>query len=112
MTDDIPTLADRIRSALSSHSPVREQRMFGALAFMLNDKMLIGTWKGGGILVRIDPDRNAELQKRPGTSTPEMGAGRSMGPGWIAVDEENADADLDFWITEALEFNPRAKASR
>lgn len=107
-----PGLVDRIRAALSTHSPVREQRMFGGLAFMLNDKMLIGTWKDGGILVRVDPARNPELIERPGASTPEMGAGRPMGPGWIRVAEEYADADLDFWITEALDFNPRARASK
>lgn len=112
MDDTTPSLEDRIRAALSTHSPVREQRMFGALCFMLDNKLLIGTWKGGGLLVRIDPDRNAELLGQPGASVPEMGPGRSMGSGWISVDADAADDDLEFWIEQALEFNPRAKASR
>lgn len=58
------------------------------------------------------PDRNADLMTRPGTSTPEMGAGRSMGAGWMRVAPDVADLDLDFWIAEAMDFNPRAKKSR
>lgn len=111
MFDDSHDLAERVRAALS-HDDVREVRMFGGLCFMLNDKLLVGTMKDGSLLVRIDPDRNAELCERPGTSTPEMGGGRSMGPGWVAVDAETANADLGFWLAEARDFNPRATASR
>lgn len=104
-------LTDRIRAALSDRH-AREVRMFGGLCFMVDDKLLMGTMKDGALLVRIDPERNAELRRRPGTAVPEMGAGRSMGPGWLRVAPDEADLDLDFWITEALDFNPRAKKSR
>lgn len=104
-------LTDRIRAALSAH-PVREVRMFGALCFMVNDKLLIGTMKDGALLVRIDPGRSADLMTKPGTEIPEMGPGRSMGPGWMRVAPAAADLDLDFWIAEAMDFNPRAKKSR
>lgn len=109
--DATADLSDRIRAALSAH-PAREVRMFGGLCFMVNDKLLVGAMKDGALLVRIDPARNAELMSRPGTATPEMGAGRSMGPGWLRVTPEEADDDLDFWIAQALDFNPRAQKSR
>ncbi|WP_432560320.1 TfoX/Sxy family protein [Granulicoccus sp. GXG6511] len=109
---DAAELANRIRAALSTRDGVREVRMFGALCFMLDGKILVGTMSDGSLLVRIDPERNATLQERPGTSTPEMGRGRSMGPGWLRVEPALVDDDLDFWIDEAIAFNPRAKSSR
>lgn len=37
-------LADRIRDALSDQESLREQKMFGGLAFMVRDKMVVCVW--------------------------------------------------------------------
>ena len=99
-------LADRIRFALSAES-VREVGMFGGLSFMVNEKMAVSANTHGDLMVRCDPARSEELLTREGTQVAEMGNGRKMSAGWIRVTEKgmDEDADFDFWIETALEFN-------
>jgi len=105
-------LIDRVRTVLESEPSTREVRMFGGLSFMVNEKMVVAVGRDGDLLVRIDPTMNQELLRRPGAAQAEMGAGRSMGRGWIHVDEEALTTDdaLSFWIGVALEHNARARA--
>jgi len=103
-------LADRVRRALPDRDHVREVQMFGGLAFMLDDRMVVCVSGGGGdLLVRVAPEQDAELVTRPGARRAEMGAGRSMGEGWIAVDERSLESgdDLQHWIDAALDFHSR-----
>lgn len=48
-------LADRIRDALWDQESLREQKMFGGLAFMVRDRMVVcvGT-ENRALLVRVD----------------------------------------------------------
>lgn len=100
-------LADRIREALAPQPLVREVKMFGGLSFMVNERMAVGVMKDGALLVRADPERADELLAAKGAQPAEMGAGRPMSKGWIAVDEEAiaTQDDLGFWIGVALEYN-------
>lgn len=101
-------LAGRIRVALRGEATLRERAMFGVLAFMVNDRMIVAARKDGGLLVHVDADSGKALLPRPGTRIAEMGAGRSMGPSWLEVDREVLDNDtLAFWIGAALDFNAR-----
>ncbi len=113
MTTAHGTLAARVRALLAKEPSTQEKRMFGGLAFMVNDKMVVATRPNGELLVRADPARNAELLARPGASQAEMGAGRSMGVSWISIDPRTAavDAELSFWLNVALEYNGRAGRS-
>ena len=100
-------LAERVRSALAGHD-VRERKMFGGLAFMVNDHMVACVKIGGGaLLVRVARDRDAEYLERPGTKRAEMGKGRSMGEGWITVDDTTLadDQHFRFWIDAVLQYN-------
>ncbi|SDT43645.1 TfoX/Sxy family protein [Microlunatus soli] len=106
-------LADRIRLSLSGRHP-REVRMFGGLAFMVDDRMLVCVTIGGGtLLVRVAPERDAEYLDR-GARRAVMGKGRSMGEGWITVDEEalHDDADLRYWLDAALEFHANGSGKK
>ena len=100
-------LAARIRVALGTNRPVREKRMFGALCFMVGEKMALSAFSNGALLVRVDPDRSDELLAVQGAEQAEMGRGRSMGPSWISVSAEAVadDASLAFWMGVALEYN-------
>lgn len=100
-------LAGRIREALAARPSVREVKMFGGLSFMVNESMAVCAMTDGALLVRAEPGRADELLTINGAQPAEMGAGRAMGNGWVAVDKEAiADADdLDFWIGVALEYN-------
>jgi hypothetical protein len=106
-------LADRIRTALAAQSLVREVRMFGGLSFMVNEAMVVSVTGDHALLVRVDPERTGELLEVKGARPAEMGAGRAMGEGWIAVSEEaiSTDRELSFWLDAALGYN-RAKTGK
>jgi hypothetical protein len=109
-------LADRVREALPGERDVREVAMFGGLAFMVDEKMVVCVSAGGGaLLVRVSPGRDAEHLEVAGARRAEMGpAARSMGEGWITVDGD-ALADeraLRFWLDAALAYNAELTAER
>jgi TfoX/Sxy family transcriptional regulator of competence genes len=108
-------LADRVRSALSDRGHVREVTMFGGLAFMVDERMVVCVSGGGSdLLVRVAPERDAELVERPGARRAEMGKDRSMGEGWISVDEQAlaSDDDLQSWMDVALEFHAQGSGRK
>lgn len=108
-------LADRVRRALSGRDHVREIRMFGGLAVMVDERMVVCVGAGGGdLLVRVAPERDAELVGRSGARRAEMGKDRSMGVGWITVDETalHSDDDLRLWLDDALGFHDQASGER
>ena len=81
MTPEQATLAERVRTLLASEQTMREKSMFGVRSFKVNEKMVVGARKDGGLLVRVDARRHDELLGRPGAKQAEMGPGRTMGPG-------------------------------
>jgi TfoX/Sxy family transcriptional regulator of competence genes len=107
-------LIDRLRALLADESSTREVSMFGGRAFMVNDKMVVSALKGGDLLVRVDAERHDALTRVPGAKQAEMGAGRTMGPGWISVsaDSITSGEQLSFWIDVALEHNRVAERGR
>lgn len=98
-------LAVRVRAALPAPR-VREVRMFGGLAFTLDERMVVCVDRGDGLLVRVAPARDDELMRRPGAGRMTMGA-KQLGPGWILVAPEALadDAGLAFWLDEALDHH-------
>lgn len=103
-------LIERLRVLLAdepSTPELREVSMFGGRSFMVNDKIAVSALKGGDLLVRVAASRHPELIEQPGASQAEMGAGRSMGPGWISVSAAAITAEevLLFWLGVALEDN-------
>lgn len=111
--DPARELIDRIRASLPG-GPVREVRMFGAIAVMVDDAMAVAVHKDGSLLVRVDPAEDAQLLERAGACRAEMGAGRSMGEGWIRVDASalESDADLVGWLDAATRYLARREPAR
>lgn len=101
------SLVDRIRTHLAGEPSIREVTMFGARAFMVNDTMVVAAQRAGDLLVRIDPARSHELLARPGAEQAEMGAGRTMGQGWVSVAHEAIETEerLASWIDTAMDYN-------
>jgi TfoX/Sxy family transcriptional regulator of competence genes len=95
-------LLDRVQALLPGRQ-VREVRMFGVVALMVDDAMAVAAHKDGSLLVRIDPDEDARLLENPGATRAEMGAGRSMGAGWIRVEASalHGDTALTVWVDAA-----------
>lgn len=105
-------LAVRIRDYLaSSHLPVEEKRMMGGLCFMVRDRMCVGVHEDR-LMVRLDPATMPAALARPGCM-PMAFTGRPL-RSFVFVSREGWTAKKDFntWLDLALEFNPRAKASK
>lgn len=107
-------LIDRLRERLASQPSMREVSMFGGRSFMVHDKMVVSALKGGDLLVRVDAERDDELNQVIGASPAEMGAGRTMGPGWISISAESiaSDEQLSFWLDVAMEHNRATAENR
>ena len=54
-------LAERIRELLDGERGVKEQKMFGGLAFLVGGNMAIAASGEGGALVRVDPEESDRL---------------------------------------------------
>jgi TfoX/Sxy family transcriptional regulator of competence genes len=100
-------LAERIRAKLAGVRNVKEKKMFGGVAFMVNDKMCVGVDKDD-LILRCDPEMTDELLKKKGVRPFDL-TGRPM-KGWLLVspDGTNGKSDLDTWITFALDSNKTA----
>ena len=100
--DRLRELVDRVRALLPGR-PLREVRMFGVVAVMVDDAMAVGVHKDGSLLVRVDPAEDAQLLESPDASRAQMGAGRSMGEGWIRVASGalHSDSTLRHWVEAA-----------
>ena len=105
-------LADRIRFAIKEKQiPFTEKQMMGGLAFMVDGKMCVGVIKTN-MIGRIAPEIYEDAIGRPGCRPMDF-TGRPM-KGWVFIEPEaiDLDEDLNEWIQLALDFNPRAKASK
>jgi TfoX/Sxy family transcriptional regulator of competence genes len=91
-------LAERIRELVAGERNVREQKMFGGLAFLIRGNMAVAASGQGGLLVHVDPDESDRLVATTNASLMEM-RGRSM-RGWLRVDSEDVGTkrELAKWV--------------
>ncbi|MEO7047618.1 MAG: TfoX/Sxy family protein [Ferruginibacter sp.] len=104
-------IANRIRKSLAHLPKVEEKKMFGGLAFMVDDKMCITTG-ADGIMCRIDPAIYDEVIKNK-DCWPVIMKGRQY-RGYVHVSEDSIKSkkDFDYWIGLALDYNKMAKVSK
>ena len=104
-------LAELLHNALAHRDDVKEKKMFGGMAYMVDDKMCVGV-VNNDLMVRINPQHNDEFLK-DNEARPMDFTNRPM-KGFIYVDEDGwRQPDvLDKWVQRALDFNPLAKASK
>ncbi|GEO10022.1 TfoX/Sxy family protein [Segetibacter aerophilus] len=104
-------LANRLREALAHLPEVEEKKMFGGLAFMVDNKMCVTAGKDR-IMCRIDPALHDHEISKKGVETVKM-SNREY-KGYVHVNEHviETDEDLHYWIQLALDFNKVAKASK
>ena len=103
-------LAGRVREALAGLDNVEEKKMFGGLAFMVNDKMCINVGDDE-LMCRIDPALRESLIGNNACRAMEM-KGRKL-KGYVLVNQQEMKTkeDFDYWINVSLDFNERAKQS-
>jgi TfoX/Sxy family transcriptional regulator of competence genes len=104
-------IADKIREALSGAKNLIEKKMFGGIAFMVNDKMCLGVDKDD-IMLRCDPEMTEELLSKKGVRAFDL-TGKPM-KGWLLVSTEGSSAkkDFDYWVKIAVEANKKAVAPK
>lgn len=97
-------LADRVRLQLAADPDIREQKMFGGVAFMWRGNMLVGPMKDGGLLVRCGKQAYAATLELPGAA-PMNFTGRTMA-GFVEVTGDAIEDDdrLAQWIAIARAF--------
>lgn len=88
-----------------------EKKMFGGLAFMVDDKMCLGVIKDE-LMARVGPQAFAEVLEQPGAKEMNF-TGRPM-KGYVFVEPEGWDRDeqIDYWVEKCLAFNPEAQRSK
>ena len=105
-------LADRIRHKFKElNISFEDKKMMGGICFLVDDKMCAGIVKGM-MMARIDPDRTEEAFSRKGCR--EMDFTHRPMKGFIFVEPEgiDKDAELEYFLRLALEYNPKAKSSK
>ena len=102
-------LAEKIRAALSGQKNLTEKKMFGGIAFMIDEKMCVGVDKDD-IIIRCAPEETDELLSKKGARVFDLSGGRPM-KGWLLVGPEGVSAkkDFDWWLSKAIEGNKQAK---
>lgn len=105
------TTADRIRQALAGTKKLVEKKMFGGIAFMINNKMCIGVDKDD-IMIRCTPEMNDELLSKKGIRPFDL-TGKPM-KGWLLVSPEGTKSkkEFDSWIQIAIESNKKVTSSK
>jgi len=78
---------------------------------MVDEKMCMGVLKDQ-IMARVDPERYEELLTKEGCMEMDFTGKVMKGFVFVTGDGIDTDEDLDFWVAEAIAFNPRAKASK
>lgn len=104
-------LTNKLRAALVHLPKVEEKKMFRGVTFMVDDKMCISAGDNE-IMCRIDPALHEASIAKNGCRSVIM-KGREY-KGYVYINEEGMKTkkEFDYWISLALEFNKKAKASR
>jgi hypothetical protein len=96
-------LALRVRPLLAEQEDLREQKMFGGLAFMVGGHMCCGI-VGDELMVRVGPAQYGEALARPHARALDF-TGRPMkGMVIVAVEGVESDQLLTDWVGRGLAF--------
>ena len=104
-------LAERIRELLAAEPELREQKMFGGIAFMLRGNMCCGV-HGNDLIVRVGPEAYGDALAARGAREFDL-TGRPMS-GWVMVEARGvaADAALASWVERGRAFALTLPAKR
>ncbi len=102
---DIDELADRVREVLSDLGVerVREQKMFGGLAFLVGGHIAVAASREGGVLLTVERGDTDALLAKPHTR-PMVMRGRELS-GWVRVDPEGVRTkrQLTTWVRRGVD---------
>jgi TfoX/Sxy family transcriptional regulator of competence genes len=96
-------LADRVRQILSPSRKLREQKMFGGIGFMVDDKMVAGV-HGPDLIVRVPAEEHDAAAKEQGAGPMTMGGRTSKGFLFIDPTGTKSAASLKKWVKRSEAF--------
>lgn len=104
-------LADRIREALAHLPDVEEKEMFRGVCFMVNGKMCVCV-SGDEMMCRIGAEAIESVLDENGVRQMVMRDRPAKDFVYVSEEAFHKQKDFDKWINLALDFNPKAKASK
>jgi len=96
-------LAERIRVILGPRDDVREQKMFGGIAFMVRGHMAVGVIKDE-LMVRIPSEEHEAALTEPGARVMDFSHRTMLGFLYVGADGIGTDDGLGTWIRRAVAF--------
>lgn len=97
-------IAERLRELFARRPGVTEKKMFGGLAFMYRDHMLVGII-GESLMARVGPDAYAAALRRPFAQAMDFTGKPMKGYVYVAPAGYESDEDLKIWVDRCLDFN-------
>lgn len=104
-------LAQRVREALSDVKNVEEKKMFGGLAFLVNDKMCINVGDDR-LMCRFDRQQQEEIAERPGFEPMIMRGKHMDGYCYVSPEGYKKKKDFDWWVKLCLDYNKIAAPAK
>ena len=96
-------LADRMRILLANRANIVEKKMFGGLAFMLNDYMFVGV-NDDRLMARVGPDNYEAALDKPHARIMDF-TGRPL-TGYVYIEAPGIETDeaLNYWVDLCAAF--------
>ena len=106
-------LAERVREHLAQLPglAVEEKKMFGGLAFMVNNKMCINV-RGENLMCRFNPALLKEVASKPGFTPMVMKGKEYKGYCYVKPAGFQNENDFEYWVNLCLAFNQQAKQTK
>ncbi len=106
-------LAEKIRKRLDKVTGIKveEKKIFGGLAFMVNDKMCINA-SGNNLMCRYNRERQKEVEMKKGFLQMVMRGKAMDGYCYVTPDGFETKTDFEYWVKLCLDFNDAAKPSK
>ena len=96
-------LADRVRAALAKRRGIKERKMFGGIAFMLNGNMCCGVL-GKDLVLRVGPDGHDRALRRGHARAMDFTGKPMRGFLYVAPKGTASSAALRSWLGLGLKF--------
>lgn len=106
-------LANRVREYLATIPKLKitEKKMFGGLAFLVDEKMCVNV-SGDNLMCRFDPKREEEVASKKGFVPMIMRGKQLSGYSYVEPEGFRQKSDFEYWMKLCLEFNKNAKKSK
>lgn len=106
-------LANQVREYLAYFPDlkIKEKKMFGGLAFLVNGKMCVNI-TGENLMCRFDPEKDEKVTSRIGFQPMIMHGKQLKGYCYVEPEGFRHRKDFEYWLNLCFEFNEKAVKSK